>query len=150
MRRIPRRCKRCRCLDKECWTAAKIAAVVRGIPRRCKRCRCLNKGFPLGESVTAGQLWDRIGSAATFYVSAGFAAIATLGLLVRIAVRPNEPRLGIMTDAPNSVEDVESRPSLTIAFGRDGTRSHAERVLRDLGIVVLKYAPSTPLGLALE
>jgi MFS family permease len=37
----------------------------------------------LAASVTAGELWDRIGAPATFYAGAGFAALALLGLVAR-------------------------------------------------------------------
>ena len=35
-------------------------------------------------SVIAGGVWDRIGAAATFYVGAGFAGLAVLGLLLQM------------------------------------------------------------------
>lgn len=37
----------------------------------------------LAASVIAGQLWDRVGAAATFYAGAGFAMLALLGFLFR-------------------------------------------------------------------
>lgn len=38
-------------------------------------------------SVVAGVLWDRLGASVTFYVGAGFCAIALLGLAVHPATR---------------------------------------------------------------
>ena len=43
----------------------------------------------LAASVLAGELWDRIGAPATFYVGASFAGLSLLGLLLYIASRPN-------------------------------------------------------------
>ncbi len=43
-------------------------------------------------SVVAGALWDRIGSAATFYAGAIFAGLGSLGLLLQIKTMPSIQR----------------------------------------------------------
>jgi MFS family permease len=45
-------------------------------------------GVLLVASVVAGGLWDRIGAPATFYAGAGFAAVALLGLIFQMQMRP--------------------------------------------------------------